>query len=121
MSIWCAVSATVAICGSVSVTLLSSANAIDDPLSNAAANSTLGTLVIASSWASFGLLKGLQVLNEVALLLRRQRERSLGVVGRDHRVEGGGAAVVEIGRVLPDTVERRGPVLLRGAARGVAR
>src|SRR5262245_28098819 len=65
-------------------------------------------------------LERLQVLHEIGLLVRRQAERLARIVGLDDRVQRGGAAVVEVRRVLPDALERSGPVLLCRRARGVA-
>src|SRR3954469_2555712 len=53
-------------------------------------------------------LKRLQILNQVGLLLRGKVEGHRHVVAVDHVVESGRAAIVEVGRMLPDSLERAG-------------
>src|SRR5262249_19889468 len=61
-------------------------------------------------------LQGLQVLDQIGHLRRRQPETEPVVVGAHDVREGGGGSVVEVRSVLPHALERRGPVLLGRAA-----
>src|SRR5678816_884323 len=65
-------------------------------------------------------LQAFQILDKVRLLRARQSKGLSAVIGFYNRFERGGAAVVEVGRVLPQAGERRGAILFRRASRCVA-
>ena len=57
--------------------------------------------------------QGLEILGQIGDLRRTQAQRQTGVVSGDDDTERGGRPVVEVRRVLPDSLERRGAVLRR--------
>src|SRR4051812_11856412 len=65
--------------------------------------------------------EGLEIFDEVGLLGGAETERHPRVVGAHDGSQGSSRSVVEVGGVLPDTLQGRRPILLGGAARRVAR
>src|SRR3954468_460048 len=71
--------------------------------------------------AQFTTSEGLEIFDEVGLLGGAETERHPRVVGAHDGSQGSSRSVVEVGAVLPDTLQGRRPILLGGAARRVAR